>query len=642
MKVEQLGLSLQQLAGSIREFQRFGILQHLERSQLAVHEFTAVFPIAPSASSAALTSALRDFDPRKSVLCHVPGLHTARWMPLTGLEPRQLPDERASEKPFAIVLAFLCDGNVLDVLEELFEHARGPLERVLEHCSGYVKDAGLDAFIAYCRSHRIRSNYLFRDSRQLDPGAAHLHPSSREIQRALRLRKRVREFVIDNQGKSLDAQRDAFREQFSSPGELPLQGSRPPSNTNHVVDSGPSPGLTLPLTGFERPLAHEGMWIRRTAEIARTRARRDARARSRAGETPVGLRGVHAKHHGLLEARLRICDDVPLRLRHGIFIPGREYEAWVRPSNSDLNRRPDWLPDARGIAIKLVGVNGEPLLERPIPNGLGLADGRTQDFTLVSHPTFFARDARDYAILRSFVDARPDGLRERLGVGASVAAFLASRPRELSIFLRTLLRWCRHPLLLEYHSLLPFLVGPAEVAKCSLQPTAATRRLLESEPSIASAREFLSDPNDYLQRALQRSLDTLGQTPLIFDFALQIAGEQPLPIEDPRLDWSRCGAERVVVATLTIRAQDATSSQRMASAEALVMTPWHSLAAHRPLGSLNRARLTTYLASQEERWKVNGMAAVPRPKPEWSSAAQDSAERSSSDQPAAQGGGTAV
>jgi len=641
MKLEHLSLLMGQLGESLREFQRFGILQHLERSQLAVHEFTAVFSIAPGGSEAALVKALRDFDHHKSVLRHVHGLHTARWMPLAGLDPLQPINKRESGKPFAIVFAFLCDGNVLDVLEELFEHARAPLEAVLEHCSGYEKSAGLEAFLKYCRSHRIRSNYLFRDSRQLDPHAAHLHPSSPEIQRALRLRKRFRDFVIKSQGKTPEARRDAFRQQFSSQSELPVQAATAPSNTNHGVEHTPSPGLTFPLTAFERPLDHEGMWIRRTAQIARTRARRDARARSRAGETPTALRGVHAKHHGLLEARFRVRDDVPLRLRHGIFIPGREYEAWVRPSNSDLSCRPDWLPDARGVAIKLAGVNGDPLLDRPIPNGLGLPDGRTQDFTLVSHPTFFAHHARDYAMLRSFIDARPDGLGEGLGVGASVAAYLLTRPRELSIFVRTLLRWCRHPLLLEYHSLLPFLVGPAEVAKCSLQPTAATRRFLESESNLVFAHEFIGDPNDYLQVTLQRSLDNLGDTPLVFDFALHVAGEAPLPVEDPRIDWSDCGAERVVVASLTIHYQNATSSQRMASAEAMVMTPWHSLAAHRPLGSLNRARLTTYLASQEERWKVNGMTSATRAKPEWGPADQESAGRSSSEQSAAHGGGTA-
>lgn len=609
MKAEHFTLLMRRLGESTRELQRFGVLQHLEHSQLAAHELSAVFPIAAAAGENVLARALVDFDEHKALFRQIPALHTARWVPIGGLDPLQRETtwkSAPSAKPFAIMFAFLCDGNVLDVLEELFECARERMETVLEHCAGYATGGGLEPWMNYFRSHRIRSNYLFRDSRQLDPNAAHLHPSAHEIQRALRLRKRFRDFVIQHQTKPPELRYAAFYQQFSPQNELPPRDTNVASNTNHATDRDPAPGLTFPLTSFERPLEHEGMWIRRTAQLARTRARRDARARLQTAETPAALRGVHAKHHGLLEARFRIREDVPQRLRHGIFIPGHEYQAWVRPSNSDLSRRPDWLPDARGLAIKLAGVDGDPLLERPIPNGLGLPDGRSQDFTLVSQPTFFAHHARDYALLRSFIDARPDGVRETLGVTASVAAFLLARPLELSIFTRTLLRWCRHPLLLEYHSLLPFLVGPSEAAKCSLQPTAATRTLLSSEPNVDFTRALLRDPNDYLKATLQRSLDALGETPLVFDFALQVSGEEPLPIEDPRVDWATRGAERLVVATLTIARQNATSSQRMASAEAMVMTPFHALAAHRPLGSLNRARLTTYLASQEERWKANG------------------------------------
>jgi len=61
------------------------------------------------------------------------------------------------------------------------------------------------------------------------------------------------------------------------------------------------------------------------------------------------------------------------------------------------------------------------------------------------------------------------------------------------------------------------------------------------------------------------------------------------------------------VATLSIAAQDATSSERMAQAERMVMSPWHALEAHRPLGSLNRARLPTYRASSEARAQANGV-----------------------------------
>lgn len=632
MKLQHLAVLLSHFGESLRDLRRSGLLQHLERSQLAAHELTAVVPIAPGASHAALTRALAEFDVREksaqhSVLRQVPALHTLRIVPLAA----------ADGTPFAIALSFLCDGNVLDVLEELFERARDRFEPVFACCAGYPKQADPDAWLAYVRAHRVRSSYVFRDSRQLDPHAVCLHPSAEEIQRALELRRRFRQHAIAHQGDTSHARQHAFERDFASQREVRVHYAA--SNENDAPERVPAPGGVLPLTAFERPVEHEGMWIRRAALLARTRARRDARARARSGLQPAGLRGVHAKHHGLLRARFLVRDDVPLHLRHGIFTPGAEYDAWLRPSNADVRQRPDWLPDARGLALKIAGVPGKPLLPRAIPNGLGLPDGHSQDFTLVSHPTFFSRNARDYAILRSFVDARPDGVGEVLELSASLVAFLAKRPREAGIFARTLLRWCRHPLLLEYHSLVPFLVGPNEAVKCSLAPTAATRAVLD-ESLADAARAFLHDPRDYLKSALQRSLDRLSGTSLVLEFALHVAGEDALPVEDPRQDWDALGAKRIVVATLTIDAQDATSALRMASAEDLVMTPWHGLAAHRPLGSLNRARLSAYLASQTERWKANGITPVPRPTGDFGSGSDEqNAARGGAGRPAAHGGG---
>jgi hypothetical protein len=610
VKLAQAALLLRQFGASLRDLRRYGILTNLEQSQIAVHEFTAVFPVAAGSGPdlIAAIDAFAKLEAEHPRLRHIPGLHTARWVPLRGFDPRQPQSAAVKPPPFALVFAFICDGNVLDVLDELFAQVRDRIDTVLQHCAGFSNNAAYDAWLGYFRRYRVRSNYLFRDSRQHDPHAPPLHPSAHEIRRALLLRKRFRAFVVRTQGKPAAARRDAFLQQFG-----PVHA---PATEPRDRERGPVVGPLFALSPFERPLDREGMWIRRAADLAQTRARRDARQRARAGLTPVALRGVHAKHHGLLKARFRVRDDLPERLRRGIFIPGREYDAWLRPSNSDMNQRPDWLPDARGLAIKLVGVDGPQLIQdRPIPNGLGLPDGHTQDFTLVTHPTFFVKDLRDYAILRSFIDVRPEDLRERLGVAAGVLAFAGARPRELSIFLQTLLRWCRHPLLPTYHSLLPFLVGPNEVAKCSVTPTEATRAILERATPLDLLRDLTDDSSNYLRRALQRSLDALGSTPLVFEFALHVPREEPLPIEDPRIDW-RPRAERIVVASLTIMAQNATSTERMASAEGMVVTPWHGLVAHRPLGSLNRGRMSVYLASARQRWRSDTPPPdVQKPKP---------------------------
>ena len=104
-------------------------------------------------------------------------------------------------------------------------------------------------------------------------------------------------------------------------------------------------------------------------------------------------RDVHAKAHGCVHAEFRVEADLPARLTHGVFVPGAVYRAWIRFSNGDGDAtRPDIRGDARGMAIKLTGVPGEKLLAAE-------RDAATQDFVLISNPTFFADDPARYAKL---------------------------------------------------------------------------------------------------------------------------------------------------------------------------------------------------------------------------------------------------
>ena len=57
-------------------------------------------------------------------------------------------------------------------------------------------------------------------------------------------------------------------------------------------------------------------------------------------------------------------ETVPDRLAKGIFIPGKTYQAWIRFSNGARDATTaDIKGDARGMAIKVLGVPGTKLLE---------------------------------------------------------------------------------------------------------------------------------------------------------------------------------------------------------------------------------------------------------------------------------------
>src|SRR5262249_30089602 len=65
-------------------------------------------------------------------------------------------------------------------------------------------------------------------------------------------------------------------------------------------------------------------------------------------------RDVHRKTHGCLGGTFKIRDDLEPDLAKGLFGPGATYDAVIRFSNGNPKAQPDYDPDARGMASKLV------------------------------------------------------------------------------------------------------------------------------------------------------------------------------------------------------------------------------------------------------------------------------------------------
>lgn len=77
--------------------------------------------------------------------------------------------------------------------------------------------------------------------------------------------------------------------------------------------------------------------------------------------------------------------------------------------------------------------------------------------------------------------------------------------------------------------------------------------------------------------------------------------ERTTPIEDASVNWP---TSYTTVARLTLPVQDLASEAGRAAAEkieASVFDPWQALAAHRPLGDVQRARKVIYFQSQKGR-----------------------------------------
>ena len=102
--------------------------------------------------------------------------------------------------------------------------------------------------------------------------------------------------------------------------------------------------------------------------------------------TAYVARGAHAKAHACLRAYFDVLTDIRSDYRYGVFAePGRRYKTWVRFSNGhyDLNTSQDYENDARGMALKLLEITGQPLEQSD-------ANNVTQDFLMANAPVFLS------------------------------------------------------------------------------------------------------------------------------------------------------------------------------------------------------------------------------------------------------------
>lgn len=293
-------------------------------------------------------------------------------------------------------------------------------------------------------------------------------------------------------------------------------------------------------------------------------------------------RTFHPKQHGCVRAELVIDSDLPEDLRQGLFHSPRTYPALVRFSNS--KQRDDRLPDGHGMAVKLLEVEGEKLLDAE-------RDARTQDFVLIDHPVFFARDVADLLpLVRDFQRLILGGV---LGKSRTVLKGMLSRDHRFRLLRRAGAKRPDNPLEIQYWSTTPFRFGETAV-KFSLRPQLTSAPI----PSEGSA--------DKLRLAM---VSHLRERDARFDLLVQVQTDaNTMPIEDATVAWDEGASPWRKVATLVIPRQTFDTPAQRTFGERLSFTPWHAIPEHRPLGGLNRARKKIYEAMSALRLAASGAA----------------------------------
>jgi hypothetical protein len=295
-------------------------------------------------------------------------------------------------------------------------------------------------------------------------------------------------------------------------------------------------------------------------------------------------RGQHAKATGCARGVFTVRDDVPDELRHGVFHqPTRSFDAIVRFSNSSETIDPDRHAAARGMAVKLLDVEGTPA----IPD----TDNRCQDFLTVNHPVFPFATPAEYVKL---FDVRATPL---VGDLLAAAWFALCHPGHLTSVMEIAGKSAASPLL-TYWSGSPYWLGPpgttgGRAVKYSLVP---------HFEKTAPPGDPESKPHDYLSQALERYL---RKRPAVFELRVQPQTDPvAMPVEDTSVEWDERVSKPIPLGTLTIGVQDLGSPDGRAFAEeceAMTFSPWNALAEHRPMGGINRLRRAVYLASQARR-----------------------------------------
>lgn len=293
-------------------------------------------------------------------------------------------------------------------------------------------------------------------------------------------------------------------------------------------------------------------------------------------------RGVHAKSHGLLLAELQVAPGLPAHLAQGLFAQPGAYPVAMRFSTTPGDLLDDAISTPRGVALKVVGVPGERA-----PG----SDGEvTQDFLMVNGPVFSAPTAKAFLrplkLLASTTDKAP-GLKKVLAAALRGLEAIVEKAGSESATLKSMGGHPETNILGEtFYTQVPMLYGPY-MAKLSLAPVSPELTALTDAPVDLDGKP------DGLRDAVNTHFASHGGE---WELRAQLCADiDAMPIEDASVQWPEDKSPFVTVARLIAKPQVAWSAARAAAVDdGMAFTPWHALAAHRPIGSIMRVRQAVY------------------------------------------------
>ena len=305
-------------------------------------------------------------------------------------------------------------------------------------------------------------------------------------------------------------------------------------------------------------------------------------------------RAVHSKSHALVKAELTIKDHLPEPLAQGLAAQPGSYGVIMRFSTNPGDILSDHISSPRGLAMKIIGLEGEK-----VPNHAGQV---TQDFLMVNGPVFDTKDAAGFLKNMQLLDKNanaPEALKQAVSTASRIGETVLETVGLKSSFLKGFGEPANNPLGEVYFSQAPLRWGNF-FGKVALVPV--------SENLIELYKKGLPHASEWNALRDEFSRFFKEESEAVWELRVQLCTDlEKMPVEDAHQEWSEKESPYLAVATLTATSQEIYSDERRVFVdEKLSFNPWQCLAAHRPLGNINRARFQAYQMSPKFRQEREG------------------------------------
>lgn len=306
------------------------------------------------------------------------------------------------------------------------------------------------------------------------------------------------------------------------------------------------------------------------------------------------VRASHAKSSACVVGELVVAENLPPELAQGLFSHPGTYPIAVRFAQGPGETLGDRVSTHRGMSIKVFGVEGEKLPGH---------DADTQDFVLATGTTFPSGTAKGF-LRDGTVIGGSAGMPE--GIKSAVSSTMRNFNRLLHAFGTESAKAdffghpFSHPMSEGYFSQAPIRFGDF-VAKLGVVPVAAEQLQLA---------DWRLDPHEDEDGFRHAASAYFENHEAVYELKAQLwTDADKQPIEDASVDWPVDVSPYLAIATIRLPRQQAYSPERVRYFdEVMTFRPAHSLAVHRPLGSVMRARLQVYQALSAFRHRENGIS----------------------------------